>query len=226
MSEFDQLNNIAPNSATITETFTETNSLPGTEEPKGGLSGSSRDALCEGVTDYSRAEHYAQDPDTRRAQLMERLKLKNKILQYQEKFAEELKVYDYKMNQLDELSNPDLEVFLDEVKIAVRQRNSANMTKSFYFGMTNFVEKSACSMGYDITGFHNVLYQQKEIHKCLDELSLEFEDSLYIPAHVRLPYLTLQVALSIHSIRNTENIIKNEFKKKVDIETQAKYQDL
>ena len=157
---------------------------------------------------------------------MERLRLKNKILQYQEKFSEELVVYNYKMNKLDELSTGDLEVFLDEIKIAVRQRNSANMTKSFYFGAANFFEKTSTKMGYDITGFHNVLYSQKEIHKCLDEISLEFEDSLYMPAYVRLPYITLQVALSIGQMRKTENIINTELKKKVDDDLVNEYKDL
>lgn len=178
------------------------------------------------ISDYSKAEHYDTDQDTRRSQLMERLRLKNKIIQYQEKFSEELKVYDYKMKDMDQLSNSDLEVFLDEIKIAVRQRNSANMTKSFYFGATNFFEKSACKLGYDITGFHNVLYQQKEIHKCLDEIALEYEDSLYMPAYVRLPYITLQVALSLHSMRKTENIINTEMKKTVPKEVIDEYSDL
>lgn len=206
MSEFDQLNNLSAAPENI-----ETNEAT---------------VLEENPTDFSKAEHYDTDPETRRGQLMERLKLKNKILQYQEKFSEELKVYDYKMDKLDQLSNPDLEIFLDEIKIAVRQRNSLSMTKSFYFGAANFIEKGACKLGYDIKGFHNVLYQQKEIHKCLDEIALEYEDSLYMPAHVRLPYITLQVALSLHTIRNTENIINNEMKKNVSKEVIDEYADL
>ena len=212
MAEFDQLNNLT--NQTIDD--------PTSEKPPQ----INNDANKLTPPDYSKAENYDNNPDTRRAQLMERLRLKNKILQYQEKFSDELKVYDYRMNQLDELSNPDLEIFLDEIKIAVRQRNSANMTKSFYFGAANFLEKGACKLGYDIKGFHNVLYNQKEIHKCLDEIALEYEDSLYMPAHVRLPYITLQVAMSLYEIKKTDNIINNELKKNVTKDVTEEYKDL
>lgn len=211
MSEFNELNKISESSIQSEDEIT--NSLDELTKTNNNI-------------DFSKAEHYDINPEIRRGQLMERLRLKSKILQYQEKFSNELKVYDYKMDKLDQLSNPDLEVFLDEIKIAVRQRNSLTMTKSFYFGAANFLEKGACKLGYDIKGFHNVLYQQQEIHKCLDEIALEYEDSLYMPAHVRLPYITLQVALSLYTIRNTENIINTEMKKTVSKEVINEYADL
>lgn len=175
---------------------------------------------------YSSAEVYDANPEIRKGQLMERLKLKSKILAYQEKFSKELKVYDYKMEKLDEFSNGDLEVFLDEIKIAVRQRNSASMTKSMYFGAVNFVEKAATKLNYNITGFHNVLYAQEEVHKCLDEIALEYEDSIYMPAYVRLPYITLQVALSLYQIKKVEDIVENEMKKEIKKEFIDEYADL
>lgn len=176
--------------------------------------------------DYSSATVYDPNPDIRRGQLMERLKLKNKILAYQEKFAKELKVYDYKMDKLDEFSNEDLEVFLDEVKLCVRQRNSASMTKGMYFGAVNFVEKTSTKLGYDITGFHNVLYAQEEVHKCLDEIALEYEDSMYMPAHIRLPYITLQVAMSLYQIKKVETIIETGMKQEIKKELADEYSDL
>lgn len=158
--------------------------------------------------------------------ILDKLRLKHKILQYQEKFADELKVYDYKMKDLDQLSILDLQNFLEEIRIAVRQRNSTSMVKSFYFTGINFIEKTSTKLGYDLTGFHNVLFQEKEIHKCLDEISLEFEDSLYMPAYLRLPYVTLQVAMSVGQMRRTENVLNNEMKKKIDVEIEEAYSDL
>jgi hypothetical protein len=175
---------------------------------------------------YSSAEIYDKNPDIRRGQLMERLKLKNKILAYQEKFTKELNVYNYKMEKLDEFSNEDLEVFLDEIKLCVRQRNSASMTKGMYFGAVNFVEKTSTKLGYDITGFHNVLYSQEEVHKCLDEISLEYEDSVYMPAYVRLPYITLQVAMSLYQIKKVETIIETGMKQEIKKEIVDEYADL
>lgn len=197
MSEFDELNDLQPVEESI--------------QPQ---------------LDYSKGKAYDQNPDIRRGQLMERLKLKNKILAYQEKFTKELKVYDYKMDKLDEFSNEDLEVFLDEIKLCVRQRNSASMTKSMYFGGVNFLEKTATKLGYDITGLHNVLYAQEEIHKCLDEIALEYEDNMYMPAYVRLPYITLQVAMSLYQVKKVENIIENGMKAEIKREFEDEYKDL
>lgn len=176
--------------------------------------------------DYSKAVYYSQNPQERQAQLMERLKLKSKILQYQEKFERELIAYQYKMDKLDEFSNEDLVVFLDEIKIAVRQRNSLNMTKSLYFGGCDFVEKFGGKVGYDIRGFKNVLSSTQEIHKCLDEIALEFEDTMYMPATVRLGFITLQVAMSLYEVRNTERIINTELNKPLKQEIADLYNDL
>lgn len=177
-------------------------------------------------TDYSKAEVYDTNPDIRRGQLMERLKLKNKILAYQEKFSRELKVYDYKMEKLDEFSNEDLQVFLDEIKLCVSQRNSASMLKGMYFGAVNFVEKTSTKLGYDITGLHSVLYGQEQIHKCLDILSLEYEDSVYMPPHIMLGYLTLQVAMSVYQVKKIEKVVETGMKEEIKKELVEEYKDL
>lgn len=169
---------------------------------------------------------YSPDPQERRNQIIDRLRLKNKILQYQEKFREELVAYQYKMNMLEDMTTEDLDIFLDEIRIAVRQRNSANMTKTFYFGSVDFIEKASCSFGYDIKGLHAALYAQKEIHKCLDELSLEYEDNIQMPAHIRLPFITLQTVLSLYQVRKIENVIDAELKREVKKEIVDMYKDL
>lgn len=176
--------------------------------------------------DFSKAEHFSNDNEVRMQQLMSRLKLKNKILTYQVKFREELLAYEYKMSQLDELSIPDLELFLQEIRIAVRQRNSSAMTKSFYFGAVNLFEKASSKVGFDVTGLHQSLYTQSEIHKCLDEIALEYEDSINMPAHIRLPFITLQAALSINAMNNTRNIINTEMNKTISKDLVDEYKDL
>jgi hypothetical protein len=164
--------------------------------------------------------------ETKRANLMKRLKLKNKILTYQVKFKNELIAYDYKMQQLDSLTNEDLEMFLDEIQIAVRQRNSTQMISNFYFGACTLVEAVSLRMGCDVTGFASVLKQQEEVQKCLDEISLQYEEECFLPATVRLPVLTLQTLMNVYQFKRTDNVIETEMKKPVDKKIQEEYSDL
>jgi hypothetical protein len=178
-------------------------------------------------SDFSKAEHYDTNQDIRRGQLMERLKLKNKIIQYQDKFPDELKAYSYKMDKLDQFSNEDLQVFLDEIQIAVSQRNNVGLYKSIYFSGLKFLEKASSHMtGVNMGGLHNVLYGNPEVQKCLDEISLKYCDDLYMPAPVRLTYLSLQVCLTMYDIRKTEQVMNSEFKKPVKEELVKEYSDL
>lgn len=159
-------------------------------------------------------------------EMIERLRLKTKLITYQEKFPDELKVYDFKMSNLENYSIEELETFLQEVQLAVRMRNSGNMIKNFYFGGIDFIEKASTKLGADLTGLHNILLQQKEVHKILDELSLLYEDQMLMPPHLRLAYTTLQVVLTVYQIKKTENIINKELEKKVPEEVLEEYKDL
>ena len=176
--------------------------------------------------DYSKSECYSEDPVKRNEQLTERLKLKSKILQYQEKFPEELKAYMYKMDKLDSLSTEDLKIFIDELRIAVRQSGSMGIIKIGYFSTVEFVEKLSCKVGYNVKGFKDLLFQQKEIHKCLDELALEWQDNVYVPPLARLGFYTFQTAAMLHQVRSLENVTESEMKKKIPNEISEMYSDL
>lgn len=176
--------------------------------------------------DYSKASAYSEDPIKRSGELLERLKLKSKILAYQDKFKEELVAYQYKMNQLDLMSNPDLSIFLEEIKVAVNTRSGGQMVHHLYFGGVNLVEKMATKMGYNLTGFSSVLKGQPDVIKTLNQISLEQEDNFYISPHVRLAYLTMNAMMMCYQVKKTEAVINNEIKRQVKKELTVEYQDL
>ncbi len=176
--------------------------------------------------DYSKAIFYSEDPDVRKGELMERLKVKSKILQYQQTFPDELLAYNYKMNQLDQFSTEDLRVFLDEIKIAVSQRNSTGLAKFAYFSAADVIEKIGCKIGYDIKGFKNILNANPEIHKCLNEIALEYADNIYVSPHVRLSFITLSVATNLYQIKKVENVVEKEIQKKIPDDIKEMYNDL
>lgn len=176
--------------------------------------------------DYSKAIFYDENPDVRKAELMERLKVKSKILQYQQTFPDELLAYNYKMNQLDQFSTEDLRVFLDEVKIVVSQRNSTGLAKFAYFSAVDVIEKIGCKIGYDIKGFKNILNANPEIHKCLNEIALEYADMIYVSPHIRLSFLTLSVATNLYQMKKVENVVEKEIQKKIPDDIREMYNDL
>jgi hypothetical protein len=180
----------------------------------------------EPIQDFSLADSFSQDPEEQKKELIERLKIKTKILQYNSKFPQELEAYNYKMNQLDMLSIADLQIFLDEIKIAVNTNCGSNMLSHLYFGGVNVFERIAVKMGYQLTGFSSILKQQPDVYKCLDQISLEMGDNMYMPPHVRLAYLTLNAAIMCNNVQKVENVINNEIKKPIKEKLTIEYQDL
>lgn len=155
-----------------------------------------------------------------------RLQLKTQILRWKETFPQQLSVYDYKMQNLDSLSNGELEELLDELSMAVSTRNSSGLTKMFYYTGAEVFEKGGVMLGFKIQGVANALMQNQAISHCLDEIMLKYEKSLYTPPELRLAYLTMQSIITLHKLNSNQDVINSAMNKKVAPEIATKYKDL
>lgn len=176
--------------------------------------------------DYNKASAYSSDPVERLNQLKLRSGLKSKLNHCRTLFKEELAGYEDRLTDIDNLPNEDLKLLLDEVKMAISVRRSSNLVKPLYFTGLEFIEKISCRFGYNIEGVHQMMYKNIEVHKCLDEISLDFDDSMYMPAYMRLGIITLQTVVGVYEMKRVEDTLKNEMSRKVKSEVVNEYKDL
>ncbi len=159
-------------------------------------------------------------------QILEKLKLKSKIFQYRELFPKQLLVYDYKFADFDSMSIAEIQELLIEIQFAVSSRNSAGFTKQIYFSGVQLTERFGTMLNFQLQGLENALQQSQEVHDCLNELSLKYEDMMFMPPEMRLLHCTLQTALALHKVNSSNNTIKEVLSTRLAEDVQKKYEDL
>lgn len=169
---------------------------------------------------------YSEDPKERQKQIFERLQLKTQILRWKESFPKQLEVYNYRMETLDNLTNEEMVILLEEMSMAVSTRNSSGLTAMLYFTGVETIERAGTMLGYQIQGVSMALQQNAAIKDCLNELMLKYEQQLYTPPELRLAYLTISTVMTIHKLNSNQNVITNAMNKKVPEDVANKYADL
>lgn len=109
-----------------------------------------------------------ESSEERFERILSEQRLKNKILRYKVSFGKYLLAYDYKIEQMDELSMDQLERLAQEIEIAVSCRTSGNMLKSYYIGSVQMVEKVAPLLSMNLQGLSAVLENNQAIQETLD----------------------------------------------------------
>ena len=185
------------------------------------------DATIEPSTaEYKIADNIESQQPNRQQQILERLRIKSKILRYKEFFPKQLMVYEYRMENLDALSTEDLQDLLYEIQLAVSCRNSAGLIKSCYFSGIGLTERIGCAMNYKLQGLSEALQQSQEVHDCLNELSLKYEDAIYTSPEIRLANATLQAIIGLHKLNSSNITINDVLSKKVPGDLQDEFGDL
>ena len=153
--------------------------------------------------------------------LIDITKKKLKIIRYKELFGKHLTHYGDRLdiNKLDELTTDELCNLSEEVKITVGSRNSGGFITSVYLGIAGVAEGLGPKIGMDLENLKVCLFNNEAIKDTLQELSLEYEDLVYMPPAQRLLLLTGQtiIALNEHNkFEKKKKILNNsEIKKEI-----------
>jgi hypothetical protein len=166
------------------------------------------------------------EEEDRQKYLIEKMKLKNKILRYKELFPHLLQHFTYRIEDLDKMEIKELEYLLQELSIAVNTRNSSGLTKMLYFEGLRVVEVTSKLVGLKIDGLSEALKQNQAVHDCLNELSLKYENDMYMSVEMRLGYLTCTSILSLHKLNSTKSVIDNFLDEKVPENIEKEFADI
>lgn len=153
-------------------------------------------------------------------------RIKNKILRYKVSFGKYLLAYDYKIEQMDDLTIEQLEKLVQEIEIAVSCRTSGNMLKSYYIGTVQMVEKIAPILSLNLQGLSSVLENNQAIQETLDELSIKYDVLQSQSPESRLAFLTLQTVMALNNRNRQIDTVKQVINEPVKKEVIEKYSDL
>lgn len=168
----------------------------------------------------------AQPEEDRFTAIIKEQSIKNKILRYKVSFGKYLIAFDYRIQDLDNLSCADLELLLQEIEICVASRTSGNMIKNYYLGCVNVFEKVSPLIGMNLQGLSTVLSENDAIRETLDELSIKYDVLHYTKPEIRLAYLTLQSIMAINSINKKNMKISSVLSEPVKKEVVDEFKDL
>lgn len=164
--------------------------------------------------------------EERQQKMIERMKLKNKIMRYRELFPHYLSHFEYRIEEIDRMSEREMEFLIEELSVAVNTRNSSGLTKMLYFESCRFLEVGGSMAGLQVAGLSEALKQNQAIHDVLNELSLKYESDMFMQPEIRLAYLTLTTAVSLHKLNSSGNVISGFLKKEVPKNIADEYKDL
>lgn len=165
-------------------------------------------------------------PQERQKLMIERQKLKNKVLRYKELFPDYMRNIEFKLEDLDNMDIEQLENLIEELGVIVNTRNSSNLTQMLYFTSINVVEAGSTRFGLQVAGLTEALKQNRAVIDCLNEISLIYENDMYMRPEIRLAYLTSQTIIQLHNLNKSGQTISNYLNKKVPDEIVNKYKDL
>lgn len=169
------------------------------------------------------AEYAEMPQEERQEKMIERAKLRNKIMRYRELFPKYTEHFEFDLESMDE---SEMEILLEHMHVAVNTRNSAGLTKMLYFETVKATEFCGSFVGLNIDGLSAALQQNQAIHDILDELSLKYENDMYMAPEIRLGYVTLSTAFSLHKLNSSQNTINNFLKKSIKKDDLEEFDDL
>lgn len=162
-------------------------------------------------------------PEDRQLKMIDRMKLRNKIMRYRELFPKYLEHFEF---DLETMSESEMEILIEEMSVAVNTRNSSGLTKMIYFESVKIAEVGGSLVGLQINGLSEALQQNAAIHDVLNEISLKYENDMYMAPEIRLAYVTLTTALSLHKLNSSQNTISNFLNKPIKKNDLGEFDDL
>ena len=157
-------------------------------------------------------------------EVKEKRKLIIQIKNYVREFPQALQEFstiDFKSKSI-----PDLNNYLEEIKITVCNKNSGGLMLGAFRASCNLLENVAPVVGFDLTGLGSIAIENKAIVDSVKEISLEYQNLNYIPPEKRLALMMLQMCYSLNSVNKYNKKMDNTLEKNIDENINDKYSDL
>lgn len=127
---------------------------------------------------------------------------------------------------LSEKSIPELENYIEEIKLTVCNNNNSDLYLGLFQGSCNLLESAGKYINYDLTGLSMHACKNPNIIKCVKEISLEYNNLHYIPPEKRLLLLMFSMCYGVNQMNKLKNNINNHIEKDINEDLNIKYQDL
>ena len=154
------------------------------------------------------------------------LKKKNKILRYQTLFPHYLSHVQYKFQDLDIMTEDQLDYLLKELDIIISSSNNSMLTHTVFYGAIDTTEKLAPIFSFNLSGLSQTLKEDQEVNDILNELSLKYDDITATPPEYRIILKILKTGFVLNA-QNKHNVRYKEYlEKSISRDVQEKYKNL
>ena len=136
--------------------------------------------------------------------------LKNTIMKYKLIFGKYLEVFNDRLDasSLDSMTVDELNILLDEIRVSVGCRGSANLIKSGYNNAAGILENIAPAVNMNLRGLQAAVTGNEMLQETLDEISLEYSELSYVPPLYRLMYQSAYIVLALNQVNKDNEKIR------------------
>lgn len=157
-------------------------------------------------------------------EVKEKRKLIIQIKNYVREFPQALQ--EFSTIDFNSKNIPDLNNYLEEIKITVCNKNSGGIMLGVFRGGCDILENVAPVVGMDLTNLSRVVVENQAIVDSVKEISLEYQNLNYIPPEKRLCLMMLQTCYALNSFNKYNKKMNNTLEKNIDENINDKYSDL
>ena len=130
------------------------------------------------------------------------------------------------IGKLEDLSTPELNELIENVRIVVRTRGDNRMSMSAFSMGLSAVETAAVKIGFNLQGLAQSMVNDAEIQTLVEELSIEYSNLFPASPGYKLILIGLLKCQALH-VNNTAILATtSKLNKPVDKETEAKFADI
>ena len=133
------------------------------------------------------------------ADRVERQTLTVRLGRYRNSFPLETEGFKLARKYLDRKGIAALRELADDVKHAIGCRRTGEQSRGFFLAGVNMAEMVLPMVGIEVQGLTNVISQNEDILKTVDELSIAHDAAVFISPEVRLAAAVAQIVLALDS---------------------------
>lgn len=133
---------------------------------------------------------------------------------------------EFKDINFTEKSQNELNNYLEEIRLTVCNSNNSDIFVGLFHGGCDVLEKSGHYIGYDLTGLSTIASKNKNVIKCVKEISLEYQQLNYIKPEKRLMLMMISLCYGVNYMNKMDKNVKLDAEKDIDNNLNKKYSDL
>ena len=118
---------------------------------------------------------------------------------YRNSFPLETEGFKLARKYLDRKGIAALRELADDVKHAIGCRRTGEQSRGFFLAGVNLAEMVLPMAGFEVQGLTNVISQNEDILKTVDELSIAHDAAVFIAPEMRLAAAVAQICLALDS---------------------------